>query len=119
MRAAAAFAARLRESSLLEKTARVEANLYGSLALTGHGHGTDRAILLGLGGELPDAIEPGTIEPKLAAIRGAKKLKLAGAKEIAFEEATDMLWHKDKTLAAHSNGMRFTAFDAAGAKIAT
>lgn len=116
MRAAADFARRLGARGEL---ARVLTELYGSLALTGHGHGTDRAILLGLSGELPDLIEPETIEPKLAAIRSAKKLKLAGAKEIAFDEARDLLWHKDKTLAAHSNGMRFTAFDASGGVIAT
>jgi len=78
------------------RVARVLAELYGSLALTGHGHGTDRAILLGLSGEEPDLIEPETIEPKLTAIRAAKKLKLAGAKEIAFDEAADLLWHRER-----------------------
>src|SRR5215467_11460203 len=115
MRAAADFAKERESSGELPRVTRVLAELYGSLALTGHGHGTDRAILLGLSGELPDLIEPETIEPKLAEIRSSKKLKLASAKEIAFDEAQDMLWHKDKTLTAHSNGMRFTAFDANGA----
>jgi len=119
MRAAADFARGLAARDEVVRVARVLVELYGSLALTGHGHCTDRAILLGLCGELPDQIEPETIEPKLVAMRGAKKLKLAGAKEIAFNEATDLLWHKDKTLAAHSNGMRFTAFDANGGVIAT
>src|ERR1041384_2565686 len=118
MRAAAAFAARLRESSLLEKTARVEANLYGSLALTGHGHGTDRAVMLGLSGELPDQITPESIEPKLAAIRSSKTLPLAGTHTIAFEEPRDLLFHKTQTLSFHSNGMRFRAFDSAGIPIA-
>ena len=111
MRAAAAFSESLRATGLLEKTARVEANLYGSLALTGHGHGTDRAVLLGLSGELPDQIAPETIEPKLAAIRAAKSLQLSGTHGIAFDEARDLLFHKDKTLAFHSNGMRFRAMD--------
>src|SRR2546430_2975399 len=119
MRAAADFARGLETRGELTHVVRLLAELYGSLALTGHGHGTDRAILLGLSGELPDLIEPETIEPKLGAIRAAKKLKLAAATEIAFEEATDLLWHKDKTLAAHSNGMRFTAFDADDAVLAT
>ena len=119
MRAAADFARELLTRGEIARVTRVRAGLYGSLALTGHGHGTDRAILLGLSGELPDLIEPETIEPKLAAIRAAKKLRLAGAREIAFEDATDLLWHKDKTLAAHSNGMRFTAFDADDAVLAT
>jgi len=119
MRAAADFAKDRESRGEMPRFSRVLAELYGSLALTGHGHGTDRAILLGLSGELPDLIEPETIEPKLAAIRGAKKLRLAGTKEIAFDEERDLLWHKDKALAAHSNGMRFTAFDANGATIAT
>jgi len=118
MRAAAAFVAGLSSSGLLEKTARVEANLYGSLALTGHGHGTDRAVLLGLSGELPDQIAPESIEPKLAAIRTAKSLRLAGARALPFEEAKDLLFHKDKTLPFHSNGMRYRAMDATGAVIA-
>ena len=119
MRAAADFARGIEARGEVGRVARVLAELYGSLALTGHGHCTDRAILLGLSGELPDLIEPETIEPKLAAIRAAKKLKLAGEKEIAFDEATDLLWHKDKTLSAHSNGMRFTAFDDNDAMLAT
>jgi len=118
MRAAAAFVAGLRSGGLLEKTARVEANLYGSLALTGHGHGTDRAVLLGLSGELPDQIAPESIEPKLAAIRTAKSLRLAGARALPFEEAKDLLFHKDETLPFHSNGMRYRAMDATGAVIA-
>src|SRR5258708_10240175 len=117
MRAAAAFATGLRDGGLLEKTARVEANLYGSLALTGRGHRTDRAVLLGLSGELPDRIATESIEPKLAAIRTAKQLSLAGAHAIAFDEARDLLFHRDKTLPFHSNGMRYRAFDAVGGVI--
>src|SRR5258707_8614209 len=114
MRAAAAFAAGLRDGGLLDRVARAEANLYGSLALTGRGHGTDRAVLLGLSGELPDRIAPESIEPKLAAIRTAKSLSLAGTHAIAFDEARDLLFHRDKTLPFHPNGMRYRAFDAAG-----
>src|SRR5262249_17847497 len=114
MRAAADFAKERESRGEMPRVSRVLAELYGSLALTGHGHGRDRAILLGLRGELPDLIEPETIEPKLAKIRSSKKLKLAGIKEIALNEPQDLLWHKDKTLAAHSNGMRFTTFDSNG-----
>src|SRR5262249_15848910 len=110
MRAAADFARERESRGEMPRVSRVLAELYRSLALTGHGHGTDRAILLGLSGELPDLIEPETIEPKLAQIRSSKKLKLAGIKEIALNESQDLLWRKDKTLAAHSNGMRFAAF---------
>ena len=119
MRAAADFSQGFESRGELARVTRVQAELYGSLALTGHGHGTDRAILLGLCGELPDQIAPETIEPKLATIRGAKQLKLAGGHDIVFDEARDLLWHKDKTLAAHSNGMRFTAFDASDNPLAT
>jgi len=117
MRAAAKFAAGLREGGLLEKVTRVEANLFGSLALTGHGHMTDRAVLLGLSGELPDLIAPESIAPKLEAIRSTKSLPLAGIRAIEFEEKRDLLFHKDKTLPFHSNGMRYLAFDAARAAI--
>src|SRR5262245_24510861 len=95
MRAAADFARGLETRAELGRVARVQAELYGSLSLTGHGHGTDRAVLLGFSGELPDQIAPEAIEPKLAEIRRATKLQLAGAHEIAFDEAHDLLWHKD------------------------
>src|SRR5260221_2979474 len=117
MRAAAAFAAGLRAKGLLERVARVEANLFGSLALTGHGHMTDRAVLLGLSGESPELIAPESIAAKLEAIRSAKILPLAGMCAIEFDEKRDLLFHKDKTLPFHSNGMRYLAFDAAGAVI--
>jgi L-serine dehydratase, iron-sulfur-dependent, single chain form len=117
MRAAAAFASYLLQNGLLERVARVEAHLYGSLALTGHGHGTDRAVLLGLGGELPDQIAPETIEPKLSTIRSAKTLSLASVHSIPFDEPRDLLFHKDQTLPFHSNGMRFRALDDAGAPL--
>src|SRR6267142_2782329 len=109
MRAAADFARGLEARGEL---ARVLTELYGSLALTGHGHGTDRAILLGLSGELPDLIEPETIEPKLAAIRSAKKLKLAGAKEIAFDDARDLFCAKAKTQRLRRQRQRRTCFPA-------
>src|SRR5215471_19720614 len=77
MRAAADFARGFETRGEIARVCRVHADLYGSLALTGHGHGTDRAILLGLSGELPDQIAPETIETKLADVRTSKKLKLA------------------------------------------
>src|SRR5260221_2951811 len=117
MRAAAAFAAGLRAKGLLERVARVEANLFGSLALTGHGHMTDRAVLLGLSGESPELIAPESIAPKLEAIRSTMSLPLAGVRAIEFDEKRDLLFHKDKTLPFHSNGMRYLAFDAAGVVI--
>ena len=115
MNAARAFVGDLVDQGLLERTARVGVQLYGSLALTGLGHCTDRAVLLGLEGYQPDRIEPDEIEPALARIRGSSRLRLAGQHEIEFDEPLDLLWHRDQRLPLHTNGMRFTALDAAGA----
>ncbi len=115
MNAARAFVTDLVEQGLLERTSRVGAQLYGSLALTGLGHCTDRAVLLGLEGCQPDRVEPDEIEPALARIRGSNRLKLAGRHEIEFDEPLDLLWHRDQRLPLHTNGMRFTALDASGA----
>src|SRR5207302_1616182 len=86
MRAALRFTRELAASHLLEKTAKVNVDLYGSLALTGIGHGTDRAILLGLLGEAPDTVDPATVEAKIASIRSTGTLKLGGRIAIPFTE---------------------------------
>jgi len=112
MNAACTFTDDLRSRGLLAATARIGAQLYGSLALTGHGHCTDRAVLLGLQGHRPDSIAPEQIEPTLERIRATAKLKLGGEHEIDFDEPLDLLFHKDQTLPLHPNGMRFTALDA-------
>jgi L-serine dehydratase len=117
MRAAADFVGSLASKDLLLRTHRVRVELYGSLALTGLGHGTDGAILLGLCGELPDRIDPETMAPRLRDIRSARSLALRGVCTIPFEEPEDLLFLKDQTLAAHPNGMRFNAFDASGESI--
>jgi L-serine dehydratase len=117
MRAAGRFAHELASSGKLEETARVVVDLYGSLALTGRGHSTDRAILLGLSGEAPDRIDPDQVEPKVQRIREQQMLSLDGRQPILFHEAADLRFRVDKTLTFHSNGMRFTALDAAGAAI--
>jgi len=113
MNAARRFALDLLERGLLEHTTQVGVQLYGSLALTGRGHCTDRAILLGLEGHTPDEIDPDLVEPTLSRIRSTSRLSLAGRHSIAFDEPMDVLWHRDQTLPGHSNGMRFTALDAA------
>jgi L-serine dehydratase len=102
------------EAGTFERVERIGVQLYGSLALTGKGHCTDRAILLGLEGELPETLEPVTVEARLERIRGAGRLKLLGEREIPFDEPMDLLFHRDQILPRHSNGMRFTAFDGAG-----
>ena len=112
MNAARSFVELLAQRGLLERTAQVSAQLYGSLALTGRGHCTDRAILLGLEGLSPDTIDPRSIDPTLARIRGSAKVKLLGRHEIPFDEPLNLLFHYDQTLPGHSNAMRFTAHDA-------
>jgi L-serine dehydratase len=114
MTAACRFVETLSERGLLERTARVQVDLYGSLALTGKGHATDRAILLGLSGERPDQIDPDAAERTVAAIREMGRLRLGGRHDIAFDEQRDLLFLQGERLPHHSNGMRFTGFDAGG-----
>lgn len=114
MRAASRFLQELREGPSLAQVDRVLAELYGSLALTGIGHGTDRAVLLGLSGETPEQVEPHGIEGILSSIRSKESLLLAGERSIQFLEARDLLFHTNERLPGHSNGMRFSAFDATG-----
>jgi L-serine dehydratase len=113
MNAARSFVELLAARGLLARTTQVSAQLYGSLALTGRGHCTDRAILLGLEGLRPDTIDSTTIEPTLLRIRGTKRIRLAGTHEIDFDEPLNLLFHGNQVLPGHSNGMRFSAHDAA------
>jgi len=118
MRAALRFVHELGAAGKLEATERLGVDLYGSLALTGRGHGTDRAVLLGLSGEAPDRIDPDQVEPKVRRIRERQALLLDGRREIPFREKEDLRFRIDKSLSFHSNGMRFTAHDAGGAILA-
>ncbi|MES2259469.1 MAG: L-serine ammonia-lyase [Pseudomonadota bacterium] len=95
----------------LQSVARVQADLYGSLALTGVGHGTDGAVLLGLLGEQPHLVDPATAQQRADLVRKEQRLLLAGVHQIAFRCETDLLFHKRETLPQHPNGMRMTAFD--------
>jgi len=120
MRAAARFVDHwLREAGDLDRVARVRAEVFGSLALTGRGHGTDKAILMGLEGQQPNLIDPDLIPAALERIRSQKKVRLLGTREIAFDEKTDLAMNKRQKLPYHSNGMRFTAYDAGGEVVAT
>lgn len=114
MRAARRFCLDLQEAGLLDRVARVRVQLYGSLALTGKGHATDRAVMLGLAGETPDGVDPDRIEDLLNAIRKHKSIRLLGERETVFDEASDLGFLKSETLPRHSNGMRFVALDDAG-----
>ena len=113
MRAARRFAEGLDACGLLERTAAVRAELYGSLGATGKGHGSDKAVLLGLEGELPDEVDPAAIPGRVAAIRAAGSLALLGRHRVAFDEAS-LVFHRRKSLPYHPNGMTFVARDAAG-----
>jgi L-serine dehydratase len=117
MRAARQFVADLHREANSAAVARLSIDLYGSLALTGKGHGTDRAVTLGLMGETPDEVDPASIDHKLRTVSESKSLLLGGSHSIPFVEERDLIFHKDKTLAGHSNGMRFTAFDSSGSAI--
>ena len=120
MRGAARFIERwIVQNGDLERTARVRAEVFGSLALTGRGHGTDKALLMGLEGHWPHQIDPDVIPPALERIRGSKRIKLFGRHEIDFDEKHDLIMNKRQKLPFHTNGMRFTAFDADGEVIAT
>ena len=109
MRAASAFLLELEGTGLLENTTRVRCELFGSLALTGRGHGTDRALLMGLEGGVPDRIDPDAVEPAVERIRAEGEIRLLGKHPVAFEEATDLVFHPESSLPAHPNGLRFTA----------
>jgi L-serine dehydratase len=117
MRAARDFVATLDDG--VNHIHRIMTELYGSLALTGKGHGTDRAIILGLLGEKPDEVDPGSIEAKIEDVRARNQINIMGKRTVAFLEDTDLLFRTKETLPGHSNAMRFTAFDASGNVIGT
>jgi L-serine dehydratase len=114
MRAAKQFVDRLADAGLLNVTGRIEVHLYGSLALTGKGHGTDKAVLLGLEGKTPEDVDVDAVPLRIEQIRAAKSLNLSGERAIPFDEASDLLFHRRESLPEHPNGMRFTAHDVEG-----
>lgn len=109
MRAAHEFALALERDGLLQETQEIAVRLYGSLALTGVGHGTDRAVLLGLEGAAAETVDPDKMEPAVARIRATGRIRLLGRHEIPFDEPMQLLFMKHERLERHSNGMRFTA----------
>jgi L-serine dehydratase len=117
MRAARLFAVRLQHEGLLTGTVRVQAQLFGSLGATGEGHGSDKAVLLGLCGQKPDTVAVDAIPGLLAAVRKEGSLALLGTHRIAFNEKTDLTFYRRETLPFHANGLRFTAFDAQGVEL--
>ncbi len=113
MRAAHRFALALSENGVLDAVRSVRCELYGSLGATGKGHGSDKAVLLGLEGEEPDLVDPDSIAPRLAALRESKTLRLLGSHPIAFDEREGLKMLR-KPLPFHPNGMRLWAMDAQG-----
>ncbi len=113
MRAARRFVLELPEG-MLAQVHRVAVELFGSLAHTGQGHGTDPAVLMGLCGEIPDAIDTASVAARVAAIRTEGKLKLLAQHEIAFDIERNLLFNRSQELPLHPNGMRLQAWNAAG-----
>lgn len=119
MRAARQFALNLEETGLIFDTEKMKIDLYGSLALTGKGHATDIAIMLGLEGNTPEGTDPNALNAQIEKIRSSKTLNLLGEKAISFQESSHLLFHYDKQLPFHPNAMRFTAYDEHGKTIQT
>ncbi len=114
MRAARMFGLRLQGEGRLAATTRIAAHLYGSLGATGKGHGSDKAVLLGLMGHEPDTVDVDAIPALLEVARNSASMALLGLQRIDFHEKNDLVFHRRETLPFHANGMRFAAYDAAG-----
>lgn len=117
MRAARMFARRLRNEDLLDSVASVRAELYGSLGATGHGHGTPKAVLLGLEGDSPRTVDVESADERVEKIKDGGRIRLLGEHEIAFSFDDDMVLHRRKALPYHANGMTLWAYDAAGTEV--
>ena len=114
MRAARQFALGLKSDGLLDNVARIKAEMFGSLGATGKGHGTPKAVLLGLEGEEPETVDIKDIAQRVATIKEQGRLTLLGERAIDYTHSEDLCLHKREALPFHSNGMRYTAFDAKG-----
>jgi L-serine dehydratase len=114
MRAARMFALALQEAACLDRVHRVCTGLYGSLGATGKGHGTDKAVLLGLEGEEPDKVNPDAVDGNLERMRAQKIVQLLGTHPVQFNEREDLVFFRRETLPFHPNGMRCVAYDAHG-----
>ncbi|GAA2797641.1 L-serine ammonia-lyase [Saccharopolyspora taberi] len=115
MRAAHLFVTRLAESGALRRTGAVRCELFGSLGATGHGHGSVKAVVLGLAGEQPHLVDPVAAEPTVRAVREEGWILLGGDHKVPFSTDEDIVLHRNKRLDFHSNGMVFEARDPEGA----
>jgi L-serine dehydratase len=114
MRAAGRFVDRLKADHLLDEVERVQAELFGSLGATGHGHGSDKAVILGLQGNRPETVDTDTADDQVARTTTAGRLLLAGVRSVPFSRTDDVTLHRRRSLPAHPNGMIFRAFGAGG-----
>ncbi len=119
MRAARMFVVRLKQDGLLERTVRVQTQLYGSLGATGKGHGSDKAVMLGLAGQEPDTVDVDAVPQMLETMRRERRIVLLGEHAVEFDESRDLEFRRRDTLPFHANGMRCSAFDAGGATLAS
>jgi L-serine dehydratase len=117
MRAARQFAVRLEKSGKLAQVARISVTLYGSLGATGKGHGSDKAVLLGLEGHEPDSVDVEAIAGIVQRVRDSHRLELSGGRPLDFDEKRDLVFNHRDTLPLHSNGMVFKALDSSGAEL--
>ncbi|MGW0560739.1 L-serine ammonia-lyase [Streptomyces sp. NPDC003016] len=117
MRAARLFAGRLKNDGLMAHTTAIRAELFGSLGATGHGHGTPKAVLLGLEGESPRTVDVETADDRVERIRAGGRINLLGVHEIGFDFDEDLVLHRRKALPYHANGMTLWAYDAQGAPL--
>src|SRR5947209_7637024 len=117
MRAARMFARRLRNEGLLPSVASVRCELYGSLGATGHGHGTPKAVLLGLEGASPRTVDVEGADDRVEGVKATGLLRLLGEHEIPFSFDEDLVLHRRKALPYHANGMTVWAYDGSGAEL--
>ncbi|MEU1363020.1 L-serine ammonia-lyase [Micromonospora zamorensis] len=117
MRAARTFVAGLKADGLLTDVVRVQAELFGSLGATGHGHGSGPAVLLGLSGESPETVDTDTVGPRVERIRAERRIDILAAHEIDFDPDRDLTLHRRRSLPYHPNGMTFAAYDDNGVEV--
>ncbi len=117
MRAAKWFVDGLKEQGVLSKVGRIKTELFGSLGATGKGHGSDKAVLLGLTGDIPETVDVDSIAVQLDTIRSSRMISLNREHAITIDEPHDLIMHRRETLEHHSNGMRFSAYNDDGQEL--
>jgi L-serine dehydratase len=119
MKAACAFATALAQTNALPQIARIHVDLFGSLAWTGKGHGTDKAVILGLSGETPEGIDPDMVEQIIADVDARHVIRFAGHRTIPFDATTDVVFDRLSATPQHPNTFAMTAFDTDGAVLSS